>query len=702
VRAGRAAVFAVALGAGLVGAALTVTAPTPLPFESVRAAHRPSDVPLLARDDTVLHVLRTDARRRAFEWVPLAAISPALVRAVVAAEDRRFWSHGGVDLRALAAAAQRGGERGASTIAMQVAASIDADLSPHRGRRSATQKVAQMRLARALVRAWSREEILEAYLNLASFRGEVIGIGAAARLLAARAPHALADDDAIVLAALLRAPNAPADRVARRARHLAARLGGDAAGAEAAARRLRTEASAPRTALAPHLARRLLAGGNAAVRSTLDATLQRVAVGALRRSLLDLHDGHVRDGAVLVADNASGDVLAYVGGSGVLSAAAFVDTVRARRQAGSTLKPFLYGLALDRRLLTPASLLDDAPLELAVAGGIYRPRDYDQQFRGTVSLRAALAASLNVPAVRTLGLVGGDAFVDQLRRLGLQGVGESGEHYGPALALGAVEVSLWELVGAYRALANGGRWTPLRVTPADADAAPPDRDALAPAAGFVIGDVLADREARTTTFGLESALATPFWTAVKTGTSKDMRDNWCVGWSARYTVGAWVGNASGASMHDVSGVAGAAPVWLEVMRHLHRELPSPPPAPPAGVVSAPVRFTHALEPARREWFVAGTEPRTPEQAGAVSSPRIVTPSDGTIIALDPDIPDERERVVLEAHAPAGARWSMGETDLGTAATLALWEPKSGSHTITLNDGEGRALDTVVIEVRGSR
>ena len=200
-------------------------------------------------------------------------------------------------------------------------------------------------------------------------------------------------------------------------------------------------------------------------------TVQRFASAALRRHLLAIRSENVSDGAVLVVDNASGDVLAYVGGSGALSSARHVDGIRAHRQAGSTLKPFLYGLALQRRLLTPASLIEDTPVEIAVAGGLYQPHDYDEQFRGLVSVRTALAGSLNVPAVRTLGLVGGESFVHQLRLLGFRSVRKPGVYYGPSLALGSAEVSLWELVGAYRALADGGVWSPLHLTPAEGAAA---------------------------------------------------------------------------------------------------------------------------------------------------------------------------------------------------------------------------------------
>ncbi|MCU0605814.1 MAG: penicillin-binding transpeptidase domain-containing protein, partial [Desulfobacterales bacterium] len=264
---------------------------------------------------------------------------------------------------------------------------------------------------------------------------------------------------------------------------------------------------------------------------------------------------------------------AYAGITGDPGRSRFVDGVAARRQAGSALKPFLYALAFDRRILTAASLLDDSPLDLAVTTGIYRPQNYDRGFQGAVTVRTALAASLNIPAVRALELTGVDPFLDVLRELGIRELSESGDFYGPALALGSADVSLWELVNAYRTLANHGIRGELALTAGAAPAGPPRRVFSAQAA-FIVSDILADREARAPTFGLENPLATRFWTAVKTGTSKDMRDNWCVGYSQHVTVGVWVGNFSGEPMREVSGVSGAAPIWLDLMNHLHRSRPS--------------------------------------------------------------------------------------------------------------------------------
>jgi penicillin-binding protein 1C len=673
------------LGPGLAWRAIPA-APPPPGIADVRAATCPSDARLLDRHGAVLHELRVDRTRRRLDWTPLAAISPALQRAVIASEDRRFRNHGGVDARALAAALWqrvRGGPpRGASTITMQLAALLDPALGRGGAPRTLAGKWAQMRAAWALEAAWSKDEILEAYLNLVGFRGELQGVAAASELMFTKAPHGLTAAEAEALAALLRGPNADRALLTRRARQLAAALGGadDAAVVAAVARAVDAPATAPRrVALAPHVARQLLppdSSGCRAAATTLDAGVQRAARDAVRRQLAALRARGVRDAALLVADNASGDVLAYVGSSGALSSAAQVDGVRARRQAGSTLKPFLYGLAIERRLLTAATRLDDAPLEIPVAGGLFRPRNYDDLFRGPVAARTALAGSLNVPAVRALQLVGADAFAQRLRDFGFEGISRPGGYYGPALALGSAEVTLWQLVGAYRALANGGTWSPLRITARDAGVAAPPRAVLSPAAAFIVGDILADRDGRAVAFGLESPLATRFWAAVKTGTSTDMRDNWCIGFSRRYTVGVWVGNSGGAPMHDVSGVTGAAPIWAEMMDWLHGDTGSPPPPPPAGV-----------ERVHGEWFLPGTAPVAPTATPA-SGPRILSPTDGEIIALDPDI-GARQRVSLQAAGGDGLRWQLDGRDAGDGAALLLWPPRRGAHEVALLDRTGR-------------
>nr|WP_306604457.1 penicillin-binding protein 1C [Azonexus sp.] len=703
-------------------------------FDEVRSAYRPSDAVLFARDGRPLHSLRVDHSVRRLAWTPLKDISPALLHAVIASEDQRFMTHAGVDWLAAGHAAWnnlRGNRtRGASTLSMQLAGLIDEN-EQKRGRRSFFGKITQSTAALRLERTWSKGQIIEAYLNLVAFRGELQGVGAMSRALFGKWPHGLDYRESALAAALLRAPNSAPGVVAQRACTLLGELqqADECRGLEAFAAlslngKLReSKQDAPQ--IAPHLAHKLLpqAGGNQ--RSSLDADLQAFATSALRRQLSALHLHHVADGAVLVIDNASGEILAWVGSSGELSAAPEVDGTTALRQAGSTLKPFLYAQAFERRMLTPASLIEDAPLSLDTGNGLYTPQNYEPDYRGWVSARRALAGSLNVPAVKTLLRVGTDAFHARLKAHGFASLKEDGEWYGYSLALGSADVSLLMLANAYRSLANGGRWSPLRTLPGRTVASPPcsqggcngvftgpPRTVNAPATAFLIADILADRNARADTFGLESWLSTPYWSAVKTGTSKDMRDNWCVGFSRRYTVAVWVGNASGSPMHDVSGISGAAPAWREVMDWLQRGDPgkgraivdSRPPTAPAGLSQRAIRFVPASEPARSEWFLHGTEMSVIHAASAKALSRIAYPTSGSIIALDPDIPPERQRIPLRLSGAAehGWHWRINGKPLLKAEAKARWLPQPGRHRLSLHDARGNLLDGVDIEVRAMR
>ncbi len=741
-------------------------------FDEVRADFKPSDTVLLSREGEVVQRLRTDPTVRRGRWVPLADISPALRQALVLSEDKRFFEHSGVDWRAASAAAwgnlwnQR--TRGASTITMQLAGLLDGPdsdfLRQRPGGRTVVQKLGQTVAAQVLDRRWRKDQILEAYLNLVPFRSELVGIDALSRTLFGKAAHGLDDREAAVAASLVRAPNARPALVAQRACGVLrdmqrSGVGGSGSGGSGGARiacdalDLFTTAALQRRAfdasegVAPHFARHLLRqrfGKDSVVpervQSTLRAPLQRFAVQTLQQHLRELRGRHVEDGAVLVLDNATGAVLAWVGSSGQLSQASEVDGVLALRQPGSTLKPFLYGQAIAERRLTAASLVDDSPAHIATAGGLYIPQNYDRQFKGWVSVRTALAASLNVPAVRTLVMVTPDAFHRQLGAVGLP-LRESGDYFGYSLALGSPEVPLLHLTNAFRTLANGGRLSPVALAWPATGRPPAFTQGMDPRAAFIVGDILSDVNARARTFGTDSVLATRFWTAVKTGTSKDMRDNWAVGWSERYTVGVWVGNASGAAMHDVSGTSGAAPIWAAVMGFLHAREPSRAPRPAQGLLQAKVRFGPGpvadgmlgrapdlrlpLEAAREEWFVQGTQqplfaidsvadkpypsraegPKSfkKELAQAAEAPgspaRITAPAPGTIIALDPDIPPARQRLQFTATGD-GLLWRMDGKPLGRGPRVA-WLPWPGRHVVQITDARGQVLDEIRIEVRGA-
>lgn len=723
------AVFTLALAGSaalvLAGAAFAVFMSSPLPeipaFEAVRAAHAPSDVRVLDRHGEALSVLRVDYTERRGEWIPLHAVSPALRDAVLLSEDRRFHEHDGVDWRAIVSAVlagvSGGKTRGASTISMQLASMLDASLRRPAGGRGVGQKLAQMRQAWRLESSWSKVQILEAYMNLAAFRGELRGVDSVARVMFGKHAHGLDVRESAVAAALLRGPNAEPPRVAARACALLADTslpGGCKGLADMSAVWLAAGArpAADTPALALHAAR-LAWRGSAdhyppAVETSLDAGLQRRVLASVSRHLAGMEQSRLTDAAVVVLDNASGEILAYVGSSGSMSGASEVDHARARRQAGSTLKPFLYALALERRYVTAASLLDDAPLDVATTGGLYVPQNYDRRYAGLVSVRTALASSLNIPAVRVLMLSGVERFAERLRKLGLP-VQHDGDHYGYSLSLGSADVDLLSLTNAYRSLANGGLWSPATMTNGDAGLPHDNADAaipvIDPLAAWIVGDILSDRRARAHTFDLENALATRHWTAVKTGTSKDMRDNWCMGWSDRYTVGVWVGNSRGESMRDVSGVSAAAPIWHEVMSFLHEGRPGKQTAPPAGLQQRLVTFADGLEAARPEYFLPGTALAHIEPAvrSADARARIVSPVADTVIALDPDIPMDVQRLSLRAIAAADAarnlRWRI-DGRLHAEGATAYWAPRPGRHRIVLADADDSELDNVTVHVRG--
>jgi len=687
--------------------ATAVALPT---FQEVRQSYVKSDSLLLDRQGKVLHELRTDPLRRRLDWTLLKNTSPALREAIIQAEDKRFYEHGGVDYRSIGAALIQGltseGLRGASTITMQLASVLDKGLQTKNGRRSIWQKERQVLNAWEIEKGWSKAEILEAYLNLVTFRGELQGILSASRGLFGKDPHGLGQSESLILASLIRSPNAPSSELVKRVSHLNQamdwKIGEEEILSKIKQIGLGPNLPRPQEDLAPHVARHLLKGTpyGSPVTCTLDGKIQHFAIDRMTHHLLSLKSQNVRDGAALVLENNTGDVLAYVSFSGEPSHSRFVDGVQARRQAGSTLKPFLYGLAFEQRILTLASLLDDSPLDVAVISGIYQPQNYDSQFKGFVTSRIALASSLNVPAVKTLSLVGIEPFLKKLRQLGIKGLHESGDFYGPSLALGSADVSLWELTNAFRCLANEGQWSEPRFTSGENGSAQKKR-IFSKEATFLVSDILSDREARSATFGLENPLSTRFWTAVKTGTSKDMRDNWCIGYSRKYTVGVWTGNFSGDPMWNVSGVTGAAPIWVEMMDFLHRDVSSIQREALSGLVRKKIEFTEGVAASREEWFIRGTEPSFQNQRTGQFNPKILYPPSGTVLALDPDIPSELQKVFFASQVHEDhCQWLLNGSALEMTGRTIPWIPKAGKYQLAIADKDEKVLDYVHFEVRG--
>jgi penicillin-binding protein 1C len=294
---------------------------------------------------------------------------------------------------------------------------------------------------------------------------------------------------------------------------------------------------------------------------------------------------------------------------------------------------------------------------------------------------------------------GVESFRDRLWDTGYKGLTEDGQYYGFSLALGSAEVTLLEQANAYRSLANGGRFAPARLR--GGDPMGEMRQILSPQAAWIVADIMADPSARAGTFGVDSALRLPFWAAAKTGTSKAMRDNWCVGFTDRYTVAVWVGNLEGDSMKAVSGTSGAAPVWRDVMMALHRGQPGKAPPRPAGIEAKRVSFANNVEPPRSDWFLNGTGQSAQAFAPATSRrPRITNPVSGSVFALDPDIPIDRQRMgVAVTGAVAGHRLVLDRTDLGDADARPQVLAGPGVHQLALLDPGGRVIDRIRFTVR---
>ncbi len=669
---------------------LAVAAAVLWPGPPPEVSHGPAADRLILAGDGRLIASRAHPTRRAGPWLVAGEIPPLAAAAALAAEDQRFHLHPGVDPLALGAALWQNLKagrvvRGGSTLTMQVAR------QERPAARTVTAKLREMARALWLEARLAKAEILCQYLNRAPFGGALVGLAAASRELLAKPPDRLSPAEAALLLALPQDPARllqPAQRprlLARRDRILrsmaAAGVLDPASLERSLAEPVNLRESQPQVE-APHfaaaLAGRLPRDWTGAAATDLDPGLQEAA-SLLARATVAAHRAEgAEQAAVLVLRNRDRAVLAWVGSVDFADpAAGQVDGVLAARQPGSALKPFIYALALERGQ-TLADRLEDAPLTRAVAGGTFRPVDYDGRQRGPVSLRVALASSFNLPALRLVESLGPPAVLTRLRALGL-GLPRDAEHYGLGLALGDGEVSLLDLTCAYAALADLGRWSPARLWRGQ----PPVEQVrvMDPAAAALIGDVLADDAARAPGFGRHGPLELPFPAAVKTGTSQRHRDNWCLGYSEDYTVGVWVGNFAGQPMRGVSGVSGAAPLWRQMMLHLHRHQPGHLPPPPPGIVAARVclasgRLAGAnCLASQEERFLADHPPAgpCPEHDPATARPTpprltLVTPAPEAVYALDPDLDSALQVLACAARAQGpvdGASWRVNGQPLAS-------------------------------------
>ncbi len=726
------------IGAG--GAALAVWIHLPLP----RALLEGRAAPGFAIEDRTgipLRVARAADGTR-MRWLPLPEIDADLVRAFVAAEDRRFFEHRGVDLRATARAARdnlraRRVVSGASTITMQTARLL------RPGASGAGAKISQALWALRLERQLDKQQILEQYLNRVHLGQGAVGVAAAASLYFDASARELGVGQAALLASLARAPSrdnplVSLERSVRRRDAVLERMLAAGYATRDDVTRAREEVPLARERSgefhAPHFTSRVIAWLAAEgvqvprVRTSLDRALQRALEVEVRHAVDVLYDRGARHAAAVVLDNRSGEILAWVGSPDFWEPrSGQTDMVTSARQPGSALKPFLYALALDRGF-TSATVLPDVARTYITATGPYRPRNYDQRFRGPVRVREALASSYNVPAVELTERLGAARLLETLTAAGFSSLSRPADHYGLGLSLGNGDVSLLELANGFRTLANGGVWRPYRWIagdPGSGSAGPEQRVASAPAAALVL-DMLADPAARIPGFGISTPFDFAFPAAVKTGTSRHFTDNWAVATTGGFTVAVWVGNFSGQPMQGVSGVSGAGPllqraVLASAARYDPGVLPTPAEAGAVPVRICPLSGMRATPRCGYtvEWFIPGTEPAHDcdwhRDGGIVLPPeyaewsqqthsrlriadaladsivdqrfRIVSPLDGDVYQVPPDVDTRYASVSLIAVGGAGPErvsWFVN----GRPVRGSRFRLTPGQHTIIARSSRG--------------
>ncbi len=530
------------------------------------------------RNGIVLREFLNDEQGRG-EWKPLSSIAIPLEQATIAVEDKRFYYHPGVDPIAIARSivqnfAALRFKSGGSTLSQQVIRNV----YPHS--RTLVHKAIEMWYALRLERMYSKREILEQYLNRAPYGNQLFGAEAASRWYFGKPVSDLSIAEAAFLAALpnepsILNPNKSTGPTLNRQHGILRRM---LEQREITAEEYDRAMTQPIQVIspelhfkAPHVAEMVQAMNptteNGIVRTTIDYPLQSQVQWLMRGHLKKLGERNVHNAAVIVIENRTGEIRALVG------SANFFDTLHqgevngatARRQPGSALKPFMYALALQQGY-TPATLLADIPTAIPDHHGDYVPENYDRHFHGPVRLRTALACSYNVPAVRTLQMVGKSALLEKLKDVGCTTLDKDAEFYGYGLTLGNAEITLLDLTTAYMSLANGGVWRSSTLLPHDTVGRNAHR-VYDETSAYLITDILKDNAARRPAFG--GNFRFPFQCAVKTGTTKDYKDNWTFGYTTSYTVGVWVGNFDGAKMRRVSGVSGAGPIFSDVMTFLH-------------------------------------------------------------------------------------------------------------------------------------
>jgi penicillin-binding protein 1C len=680
---------ALALFIGFAAARIAMHVVEPAPVAAAEAV----SVTVLDRQDRLLRAFTTSGGRWRLPIEP-GDVDARYLRLLTAFEDRRFYSHGGVDPRGLTRAALqfvRHGRiiSGGSTLTMQVARLL---VGEHE--RTGTGKLRQIVRAWQLERTLSKQEILRLYLRMAPFGGNIEGVRAASLTYFGREPRRLSVGEAALLVALPQAPELRRpDRFPEAAKRARARVlaqgvkGGVITAAEAA----RANAERMPTArqdfpkFAPHLAEAETVAHSATSvhRLTLDRDLQGQLETLAREQARALGDR--LSAAIMVADHKTGEVLAHVGSSDYFDDTRFgsVDMVRAVRSPGSTLKPFIYGLAFEAGLAHPETLIEDRPVRF----GTYTPKNFDEDFHGTVSIREALAQSLNIPAVKVLNAVGPGKLLGRFRRAGiLATLPKESTEPTLAVALGGVGLRLTDLASLYAGLARGGDVIELRVQRGSSPrpAATLRRQLMTPLAASYVTDILKDAPPPVAAKGGRIAY--------KTGTSYGYRDAWAVGYDGQHVIAVWVGRPDSTATPGLTGRTAAAPLLFDAFHRLSAERVALVQATGARVSGA------ALPPPLKRFQEPGDTAAEPTGPYLDVSVQIAFPPDRAELELD----DAADTIQLKADGGAlPLTWLADGTPLavdGQQRQIQWTPPGRGFVKLSVIDAKGR-VDRVTIRVR---
>lgn len=769
--------LAIGIGAGSIVFVASVFLPLPHADFNKESVH---SLRVTDRNGVLLREFLNDQHGRG-QWRPLSEIARDLQEATIAVEDKRFRLHPGVDpVAVIRAVVQNLGsgslKSGGSGITQQVIRNV------YHHPRTIAYKILEAWYSLRLERMMSKEEILEQYLNRAPYGNQLFGVEAASRHYFQKSARNLSLAESALLAALPNAPsflnpyiNFPAvmkrQKSVLRFMREQERISED--------EYLRAVAQ-PIILIppegnfrAPHAVEMAAVEVRrfpevALVQTTIDYPLQQKLQQLVRNQLTQLVKKNVTNASIVVIENRTGDIHALVGSANYFDSdhSGQVNGALALRQPGSSIKAFTYGLAIEAGI-SAAEVIPDIPTQIPDVQGDYVPENYDKRYHGPVRLRTALACSYNIPAVRVLQKLGIGRLYDRLQLVGISSLDQSPAFYGYGLTLGNADVRLLELTNAYASFANKGTWNPWEliesartVDGADARAfliRPQSRQVTDECTAFLITDILGDPVARRPSFG--HAFKFPFPCAVKTGTTKDYRDNWTLGYTSEWTVGVWAGNFDGQAMRGVSGVTGAGSIFYDVMMTIYDEPYKYPRAfdVPSGLLKEKVCVVSGLTPNRHcnktipEWFLKGYHPtrqcnvhqmfkvvsenghiekktyevlsreyQTWSQEQRLPSPppdairvsdepaetnkkgiAIVSPVNGEIFKIDPVLRRQYQTIKIDGVIPKGSRDIVVRVNsdevLPYRTDGTWWELKRGNHRFRLEAtvGQSRVVSRAV-------